>query len=109
MEYFEDSPFGDRAKRKDRMRNDSDDKLNLTEKQVAAFYKLWWIYGNDGKKCTLFNHKLVQGFYEHRENRIEAYREGNKNMIERRGKEYAEKNGVTEECIKACEDILNNP
>ena len=83
--------------------------LTLTESQVDRFRKLWFVYGNDGKKCTLFNHKLVQGFYESRENRIEAYRQGNKNMVERWGKEYAEKNGVTEECISACLEVLNTP
>lgn len=82
---------------------------SLTENQKERFKKLWWIYGNDGPKCTLLNHKLVQGFYEYNENRIDAYRDGNKNMAERFGKEYALKNGVTEECISACEEILNNP
>lgn len=83
--------------------------LSLTDSQLKRFENLWWLYGNDGKKCTLFNHKLVQGFYEYKENRIESYREGNKNMVKRFGKEYAEKNGVTDECILACEEILLNP
>jgi hypothetical protein len=86
-----------------------ENEIVLTESQLKRFEKLWWIYGNDGKKCTLFNHKLVQGFYQYKENRIEAYRQGNKNMAERFGKAYAEKNGVTEECIEACLDVLNNP
>jgi len=84
-------------------------ELELTESQLKRFEKLWFVYGNSGSKCTLFNHKLVQGFYESRENRIDAYRDGNKNMAERWGKEYAEKNGVTEECIEACLKILNTP
>ena len=85
------------------------DKIILTEKQIEAFRKIWFVFGNDGSKCTLFNHKLVQGFYESRENRIEVYRQGNINMIEKWGKDYADKNGVTEKCIAACEQILNNP
>ena len=83
-------------------------QLNLTDKQRLAFNKIWFIYGNNGKKCTLFNHKLIQGFCEYSENRIEFYREGNKNLIFKYGEEYAEKNGVTEECIAACQEILNN-
>lgn len=85
------------------------DKINLTDSQLKRFEKLWFIYGNSGKKSTLFNHKLVQGFYESSENRIDVYRDGNKNIIEKYGQEYANKNGVTEECISACEEILNNP
>jgi len=88
-----------------------ENELVLTEKQIKEFGRIWFIFGNDGKKCTLFNHKLVQGFYQYRENRINDYRHGKKNMIENPslGKEYAEKNGVTEECIAACELILSNP
>lgn len=85
------------------------DTINLTEKQKKEFERIWFIFGNGGKKCTLFNHKLVQGFYEYNENRIEAYRDGNKNITEQYGEEYAKNNGVTEECISACEEILNNP
>ena len=81
----------------------------LTEKQKKEFEKIWFVFGNNGKKCTLFNHKLVQGFYEYGENRINAYRTGNKNMKKQYGKEYVVKNGVTEECIAACQEILNNP
>lgn len=84
-------------------------KLQLTESQLKRFEKLWFVYGNSGSKCTLFNHKLVQGFIEYNENRIKAYRDGNKNMIKTWGKDYAEKNGITEECIAACEEILSNP
>lgn len=84
-------------------------EIMLTESQIERFRKLWWVYGNSGKKCTLFNHKLVQGFYEYRENRIAAYRQGNKNMKRNYGQAYVDKNGVTEECISACEEILNTP
>lgn len=84
-------------------------ELQLTESQIERFRKLWWIYGNNGIKCTLFNHKLVQGVYEYGENRINAYRQGNKNMLKRYGQAYVGKNGVTEDCIMDCENILNNP
>jgi hypothetical protein len=86
-----------------------ENKLILNESQLERFKKLWFIYGNDGSKCTLFNHKLVQGFLEYKENRIKSYLQGNKNMVKRFGKEYADKNGVTKECVKECLLILNNP
>jgi len=83
-------------------------KLNLTEEQKKAFNALWSIYGNGGAKCTLFNHKLVQGFVEWQENRIDAYKEGRKNFIERFGEEKAKEINVTDECIDECLKILNN-
>jgi len=86
-----------------------ENEITLTESQLKRFSKLWFVFGNNGKKCTLLNHKLVQGFYEYKENRIEAYIDGNKNMADKFGEEYADKNGVTEECIKACQDILDTP
>ncbi len=84
-------------------------KQILTESQKKRFEKLWFIFGNDGKKCTLFNHKLVQGFYEYNENRIDDYRDGVKNIIDRYGEEKAKDMVVTEECIAACQEILNTP
>lgn len=84
-------------------------EIKLTESQKKRFEKIWFIYGNYGKKCTTLNHKLVQGFYQYGENRIEAYRQGYENMLERHGKEYADVHGVTQECIDACMEILNNP
>lgn len=86
-----------------------ENELSLTQSQLDRFKKLWFIYGNNGPKCTLFNHKLVQGFLEYQENRIEVYLQGNINMTENLGIEYATKNGVTEECVMACREILNTP
>lgn len=80
----------------------------LTEDQIKAFERVWFIYGNDGRKCTFLNHKLVQGFYEHKENRIQPYTEGYANMVDRHGKEYADKHGITKECVEVCELILSN-
>lgn len=83
--------------------------VQLTESQMKRFEKLWFVYGNNGKKSTLFNHKLVQGFYESGENRINAYKDGNKNLVEKYGQKYADENGLTDECVAACQDILDNP
>lgn len=83
-------------------------EIPLTNEQVDQFRKLWFIYGNDGPKCTLLNHKLVQGFYQYRENRIDAYKDSGKILAKKYGKEYAQKNGVTQECIDACLLILKS-
>ena len=82
-------------------------KITLTEEQRKALNKLWWIYGNSGKKCTLFNHKLIQGFVEAGEDRRNDYANTNKNIEEKYGKEYAIKNGITDECLEAVKTALN--
>ena len=84
-------------------------ELQLTESQLKRFEKLWFVYGNSGSKSTLFNHKLVQGFLEYKENRIKVYVDGRKIMIKKYGKEEALKMAVTDECVSACVDVLNNP
>lgn len=82
--------------------------MNLSEEQKKAFEKMWFIYGNDGKKCTHLNHKLIQGFIEHNEDRREAYSEGYNNMVERFGIEYANRHAATKECFEICDLILSN-
>lgn len=79
-----------------------------SEEQMKAFSELWYIYGNNGKKCTLFNHKLIQGFYHYGANRIEVYVEGRTNMIERWGEEKALKDAVTDECVEVAQLVLDN-
>ncbi len=81
----------------------------LTEEQRKALNKLWWIYGNSGKKCTLFNHKLIQGFLEASEDRREDYIQGKINIIENRGQEYADKNAITDECLYAVSKVIDSP
>ncbi len=70
---------------------------------------LWFIYGNDGRKCTMLNHKLIQGFYEYRENRIDTYKQAFHNVKERYGSQSKQmKELVTDECFKVCELVLLN-
>jgi hypothetical protein len=37
----------------------------LTPNQMKQLEKLWFIYGNNGKKSSLRLHKFLQGFIEH--------------------------------------------
>ena len=80
--------------------------MELTNEQIKAFRQVWFIYGNNGKKCTMFNHKLIQGFIEFNEDRRADYRGGYDNMAERFGKQYAKKTAATTECFKICRLIL---
>lgn len=81
--------------------------MELTNEQQKAFEKLWFIYGNDGKKCTPLNHTLIQGFVEYNEDRREFCKDGYKNMIERYGKKEAKARAATDECFEICALILD--
>lgn len=82
--------------------------MYLTKEKRDALHRIWGIYGNNGKKCTLQNHKLIQGFLHYNEDRREAYVDGNKNMQERYDKEFYEKHKLTDECLKCVNLILND-
>lgn len=83
--------------------------MKLASEQIKCFESLWFIYGNDGPKCTMLNHKLIQGFYEHKENRIDPYRQAFHNIKERFGSNSPQmKEVVSEECFQVCELVLQN-
>ena len=75
--------------------------MNLSQKQKECFEKLWFIYGNNGRKCTMLNHKLIQGFIEYNEDRRDAYQYA-KSRLE--GKGY----NLTMECWNVVNLVLEN-
>lgn len=76
--------------------------MKLTENQVKELEKLWFVFGNNGKKSTLFNHKYIQGFLEAGEDRKEPYLNG----LERLKERGMEKDGITQDCIESVEKIV---
>jgi hypothetical protein len=48
-------------------------KVVLTNTQKEALTKLWFIYGNGGKKATLGNHKFIQCLLELNEDYRKSY------------------------------------
>lgn len=84
-------------------------QIQLTDAQRNALNKLWFVYGNHGKKCTKGNHSYIQGFLEYGEDRKMFYVDGIKHM---RDKGYPEEKikemAITQECIDAVETILNS-
>ena len=42
-------------------------KIVLTEVQRKALNKLWFLYGNHGKKSTHSNHRFIQNILQHGE------------------------------------------
>lgn len=81
----------------------------LTADQRKKLEALWFIYGNGGKKATLGNHKFIQGLLEHGENNLKTYKDGYQNMIDRFGKKTADEKKLTDECVEAVMNIINNP
>jgi hypothetical protein len=49
-------------------------KIILTEDQIEKLNNLWFIYGNNGKKFSMKDHKFIQGFIEHKEDLRNFYK-----------------------------------
>lgn len=84
-------------------------KIELTIEQLNTFKKIWNVYGNGGRKHTLMNHKLIKAFYEDHEDKRELYKNSESDIRARYGNiPSVMKNLVTDDCLKACELILEN-
>lgn len=83
-------------------------KIIITPEQRKALEKLWFVYGNNGKKSTSGNHHFIQGFLEADEDRRDFYLNGVKNW--REDNTYPEaiiaKMELTQECIDEVDKIL---
>lgn len=79
----------------------------LTESQRKALEKLWFIYGNHGKKHSHSNHRFIQNLLSRGEDDREFYLQGSQNMRE---KGYSEEkisaDALTQECIDAVDKII---
>ncbi len=65
----------------------------LTNQQQKGLEKLWFIYGNNGKKHTHCNHRYIQNFLEHGEDTENFYKQ-------------SPKSDLTDECINEVKEIL---
>lgn len=82
--------------------------MELSANQKKALKEAWFIYGNKGRKSTLLNHKLIQGFLHYNEDRRTIYIKGNKNMKNSLDPEQYSRSKVTDECLKVVNLILDN-
>lgn len=71
-------------------------KVVITEAQKAELQKLWFIYGNNGAKSTLGNHRFIQNLIESCEDYRKLYVNGNSVL-----------NKLTSECILAVDKVLD--
>ena len=83
-------------------------KVIINDFQRRALEKLWFVYGNNGKKSTHMNHRFIQNLLQHGEDDREFYLEGPKNMREKGiDEETILKQALTQECIEEVDKILN--
>jgi ribosome recycling factor len=81
--------------------------IQLTAEQRKALEKLWFIYGNQGKKHTHHNHRFIQNFLEHNEDSREFYLNADRSKTLAAGIDW-ETIGLTQECIDAVDKILKS-
>ena len=77
----------------------------LTDKQRVALQKLWFIYGNNGKKHTYHNHRYIQNILEHGENTEEFYRSADSTVAKKAGIDWSTQE-LTEECVSKVKEVL---
>lgn len=72
----------------------------MTEEQRVELKKIWFLYGNKGKKHTHFNHRFIQNLIEHDEDTRDFYLESpqQKNPLLM----------LTAECINRVDQILKS-
>ncbi len=80
--------------------------IELTETQICGLSKLWFVFGNGGKKHTSGNHGFIQGFIEHKEDRRKFYTNVSYKRAVAMGYNIKELE-LTYECINAVDKILN--
>ncbi len=73
-------------------------KVTLTDAQRERLERLWFIYGNYGRKTTPGNHQFIQGLLEH-----------GLDLRPLQTKRTAKKDKPTEECEAAVEAVLASP
>lgn len=67
----------------------------LTDTQRKGLEKLWFVYGNEGKKHSHCNHRYIQNFLEQGEDTESFYKQ-------------SAKNDLTQECVDAVKAVLND-
>lgn len=80
--------------------------VQITEDQKKRLIKLWFIYGNRGKKHTHHNHRFIQNFIEHGEDTEEFYRNADSERTKHGGIDWNTIK-LTDECVDAVRAVLN--
>jgi hypothetical protein len=83
----------------------SNKKYTLTEDQKKGLMKLWFIYGNRGKKHSHGNHRFIQCILEHGEDEREFYRNMDLSRMVKAGVDPNTQK-ITQECIDKVDEVL---
>lgn len=83
------------------------DNITLTEDQKKQLMKIWFVYGNNGKKHSHHNHRFIQNCIEHGEDTEEFYRNADMGRTVKAGIDI---NTIvlSDECVAEVRKILNN-
>jgi acetyl esterase/lipase len=79
--------------------------MDISEEQRKKLQKLWFIYGNDGKKHTHYNHRFIQNIIEHNEDTRDAYI--NSARLKTLKPELLPTVVLTQECMDLVDEVLN--
>jgi hypothetical protein len=82
-------------------------KVEINEEQLKALNKLWFIYGNHGKKQSHSNHRFIQNIIQHNEDDRDFYLAADYSRYEKAGVDINTLK-LTQECIDEVDKILNN-
>lgn len=84
--------------------------ITLTEDQRAKLNKLWFIFGNHGKKHSHSNHRFIQNLLSRGEDDREFYLKGVENLRAKGifSEARIQKDAITQECIDAVDAVLND-
>lgn len=80
--------------------------MEINEQQQKALQKLWFVYGNGGKKHTHHNHRFIQCLIESQEDEREFYLGADKTKTVKAGIDWKTIE-LTQECINEVDKILN--
>lgn len=69
-------------------------KITIDENQYKALHKLWFVFGNNGKKHSHVNHRYIQNILEHGEDTEAFYN----------AKHTKEK--ISDECLGRVKEII---
>jgi uncharacterized protein (DUF3820 family) len=83
--------------------------IQLTDEQRNKLNKLWFIYGNNGKKHSHSNHRFIQNILSRGEDDRKFYLDGINNMREKGySEDKIQADALTQECINAVDEILKS-
>ena len=82
-------------------------KIVLSEQQREKLEKLWFIYGNNGKKHTHHNHRFIQNILEHGEDTELFYKNADKSKTVSAKIDWSAVR-LTSDCVNDVRSVLND-